>query len=64
LHPEKEATTQYWEKELTKEELYETLNKFYKEFYGRPFYILRELFKVRSFKDFIKKAKTGLKILK
>lgn len=64
LHPEKAVATQYWEKELTKDELYETLNKFYKEFYGRPSYIFKQFLKIRSFKDFIDKAKLGLKILR
>jgi len=62
-HPEKGVITQYWEKELIRQELFDLLNKFYKEFYGRPLYILKELLKIRSFKDLIKKAKTGLKIL-
>ncbi len=62
-HPENGVTTKYWEKELNRKELFELLNRFYKEFYGRPGYILKELFKVSSFKDLIKKTKTGLKVL-
>jgi len=61
--PEKGVVTQYWEKELTKKELFELLNGFYKKFYGRPSYILKEFLKIRSFKDLIKKAKAGFKIL-
>jgi len=62
-NPEKGVITQYWEKELSREELFDLLNKFYKKFYGRPIYIFKELLKIRSFKDLIKKTKTGLKIL-
>lgn len=62
-NPEKEFVTKYWEKELSKKELFKLINEFYKEFYGRPKYILKELLKIRSFKDFVKKAKAGLKIL-
>jgi len=61
--PKEGFKTQYWEKELSKEELFSLLNKFYREFYGRPTYILKQLFKVRSWSDFVKKAKTGSKIL-
>ncbi len=63
LHPENGITTQYWEKELSREELFDLLNKFYKEFYGRPSYIFKKLLKIRSPKDLVKKAKIGLKIL-
>lgn len=62
-NPEKGVTTQYWEKELDRKALFELSHKFYKEFYGRPSYIFRELLRTRSINNFIKKAKTGLKIL-
>ena len=62
-NPEKGVVTQYWEKELTKKELFELLDLFYKKFYGRPSYILKEFLKIKSFKDLIKKAKAGFKIL-
>lgn len=64
LQPEKGVITQYWEKELTREELFELLDRFYKGFYGRPSYIFKQFLKTKSFSDLIKKAKTGLKILK
>lgn len=62
-HPENGVVTHYWDKELSKQELFELLGRFYKEFYGRPSYILKQIIKVRSLKDFTKKAKAGLKIL-
>jgi len=62
-HPEKGVITRYWAKELTREELFELLDRFYKEFYRRPLYIFKELLKINSFDDFKKKIKIGLKIL-
>ncbi len=61
--PKKGVNTKYWEKELTKEELFALLDKFYKKFYGRPKYVFKELLKVRSVNDLIKKIKAGFKIL-
>ncbi|MFH0852540.1 MAG: radical SAM protein [bacterium] len=63
-NPENPPETRYWEKELSKEELFKLLNKFYKDFYGRPSFIIKQIFKIRSFDDFMKRAKAGLKILK
>ena len=63
LSPRDSFSTKYWEKNLSKKELFQLLEKFYLDFYGRPSYILKELFKIRSFKDFKKRFKTGLKIL-
>jgi len=62
-NPKKEFVTQYWEKELTKKELFNLLDIFYKKFYGRPSYIFKEFLKIRSFKDLVKKTKAGFKIL-
>ena len=63
-NPKKGVVTQYWEKELTREELFELLDKFYKEFYRRPSYIFQQLLKINSFSDLKKKIRAGLKILK
>ena len=62
-NPTESFEAKYWEKELSKDELFEELEKAYRKFYGRPSYILRELFKVRSINEFSKKAKMGLKVL-
>ncbi len=62
-NPEKGVVTKYWEKELSRQELFDLLGKFYKEFYGRPSYIFKELLKIRSPKDLIKKFRAGFKIL-
>jgi radical SAM superfamily enzyme YgiQ (UPF0313 family) len=52
-----------WEENLTKAELSEQLMRAYKSFYGRPRFILKELFKVNSFGEFKRKAKAGLRML-
>lgn len=62
-NPQQGVVTQYWEKELSKDELFNFLNKFYKSFYGRPSYIFRQFLKIRSWRDFEKRMKAGLKIL-
>ncbi len=63
-NPQDGVMTRYWEKELSKEELFHFLNKFYKDFYGRPSYIIKQILKIRSWKDFTKRFKAGLKILR
>ena len=62
-HPENGVETHYWDKELSKQELLLLLDRFYKEFYGRPIYILKQIIRIKSGKDFFKKVKAGLKIL-
>ena len=62
--PKKGLQTRYWEKELNQEELFKLLGKFYRQFYSRPSFILRQLFKIRSWGDFVKRVKTGFKILR
>lgn len=48
---------------LTKEELFEICTAGYKGFYFRPKYMLKELLRVRSSGEFLRKAKAGLKVL-
>ncbi|MFC1700641.1 B12-binding domain-containing radical SAM protein [Patescibacteria group bacterium] len=62
-NPENGVITQYWDKELSKEELFYLLDKFYKDFYGRPLYIVKQILKIRSYNDLSKRILTGLKIL-
>ena len=63
-HPEMGVKTQYWEEIFSKQELFKLLKGFYRDFYGRPSYILKQILKVKSFKDFTQKARAGLKILR
>lgn len=61
--PEKGVTTQYWEEDFSRKELFDLLQKFYRDFYGRPGYLFKSLFKIKGVKDLKKKIKVGLKIL-
>ena len=53
-----------WEENLKKEELFELLTYAYKNFYKRPSYILKKLFKIRSFDELKRKVRAGLKVFK
>lgn len=63
INPSGRVVSRYWGKELSKEELFALLDKFYKDFYSQPSYILKQILEIRSFKDFRNKVKIGLKIL-
>jgi len=62
--PDKDFKTRYWEKEMPERELKDLLIHAYKEFYGRPVYIIRKLARVRSFGELKRKVGAGLKLLK
>lgn len=55
--------TKYWTKELSNDELEKLLTIAYKKFYIRPIYIIKRLFKIRSFSEFLRKLKAGLKVI-
>lgn len=61
--PTDDFQPEYWEENLSREELIELLNHAYKSFYVRPGYIFRELTKVRSLAEFKRKMRAGLKVL-
>ncbi|MFH1593971.1 MAG: radical SAM protein [Candidatus Omnitrophota bacterium] len=62
--PRKDFRTKYWEGILSEKELQELLHYAYKEFYTRPSYIMSRMLKIRTFEEFKRKAKAGLKLLK
>ena len=62
-HPTSDFHPEYWEADLTREELSELVNHAYKSFYGRPDYIVRRLLQVRSPGELARKAQAGLKVL-
>ncbi|MFC1516882.1 B12-binding domain-containing radical SAM protein [Thermodesulfobacteriota bacterium] len=62
-NPKEDFKVKYWEKDLSRDVLFEELERAYRKFYGRPRYILRELFAVRSINELKKKVKMGLKVL-
>ena len=62
LNPTKDFVPPLWEENMTNEELIELLEYAYKNFYIRPRYVIKEVLKVRSFGEFGRKAKAGLKV--
>jgi len=54
----------FWEKELSREQLFSLLKKAYRSFYLRPNYIFKKIIQLKSGKDLLKKAKAALKLLK
>jgi len=63
-NPTKDFVPPLWEENMRREELIKMLEYAYKSFYIRPRYIIKEMLKVRSFREFKRKAKAGLKIFK
>jgi len=63
-NPRMDFEPQYWEEDLSRDELTQLLDYAYKTFYTRPKYVLRQMRKVRSFSEFRRKAKAGLRVLK
>ena len=61
-NPTKDFKPPLWEENLKREELIEMLYMAYKKFYTRPSYIVNKMLKIRSFAEFKRKAKAGLKI--
>ncbi len=53
----------HWDELFSREELDLLIVKGYKGFYSRPLYMLKNLFKIRSWGEFKRKAKAGLKVL-
>jgi len=63
LEPRADFAPRFWEEHLTREELLELVRVAYKRFYVRPRYVLRKLSSVTSPRDFLRKARAGLRIL-
>ncbi|MFH0892338.1 MAG: radical SAM protein [Candidatus Falkowbacteria bacterium] len=52
-----------WEEYFTKEELNYWISFAYKDFYLRPKYILKSLFKIESFRDLLNKINAAIKLI-
>ncbi len=63
-NPSPDFVPPLWEEHLKQEQLYALLSKAYRAFYFRPQYLLRQTLRVRSLREFLRKAKVGLKMLK
>jgi len=62
-NPQPGFVTKYWTKELALNEINELLSHAYKQFYLRPSYIAKRIFKIRSSKELLRKIKAGFKVL-
>lgn len=63
-NPTRDFVPQLWEENLNREELIGLLKHTYKGFYTRPGYVFKKMLKVRSFDEFKRKAKAGMRLLK
>ncbi|MBA7499046.1 Anaerobic magnesium-protoporphyrin IX monomethyl ester cyclase [subsurface metagenome] len=63
VNPTQDFVPEIWDENFDREELIELLEYAYKSFYIRPSYIIKGLLKVRSFDEFKRKAKAGLRLL-
>lgn len=63
VSPNRDVKIYYWEKDLSKEKMILLLKKAYRSFYGRPQYLLKSFFTIRSLRELSIKFKAGIKIL-
>ena len=57
-------TPYFWEKDLSREELFALLKKTYRSFYLRPTFVLQKIIHLKSKDDLFKKARAALKLFK
>ncbi|HIC42921.1 MAG TPA: radical SAM protein [Sulfurimonas sp.] len=62
--PKEDFRVQFWNNAFKDDELRGLQQNLMKKFYRRPAYLLRELSKIRSGSEFLRKAKVGLRILR
>jgi hypothetical protein len=62
-HPTPDFHPQYWEENLSREDLQGLVTYAYKSFYERPGYIVQRLLQVRSPGELMRKARAGVKVL-
>ena len=61
--PTESFETPVWEEHLSKSELLDYFSRSYQRFYRRPKYVIRELYKIRSFGELYRKARIGMKAI-
>ena len=54
----------FWEKEMSKDELFSLMKIAYRSFYMRPAYVLKKISQLKSFKELLTKARAALNILR
>ena len=62
-NPQEEFKAQVWDEHFTRAELREMLDLAYRRFYWRPSFMARNLFQIRNFADFKRKATAGIRLL-
>ena len=62
--PQENFQVQFWNNTFEDNELRGLQQNLMKSFYKRPTYLFRELCKIRSGSEFLRKAKVGLRILR
>ncbi len=63
-NPNADFEPMFWEEGFMRDDLAKILSLAYKSFYLRPFYMLRQLFKLKSPGEFRRKFKAGMKLIK
>ena len=61
--PSSDFIPQWWTEFLTPEELVHWQKKAHLSFYFRPKYLLRQIRKVNSFKEFLRKSRAGIRLI-
>lgn len=62
--PSPEFVPPLWEENFKQAQLHELLSKAYRSFYFRPKYLARQTLGVRSLREFLRKAKVAIRMLK
>lgn len=62
-NPRPDFKIKFWNKDFTEEALREIQDECHARFYRSPFYLLKQIAKVKSWNDFTAKARMGTKIL-
>lgn len=63
-NPNPDFRPMFWEKELSKEELFSLMTRAYRSFYIRPGYVFKKIIQLKSFNELIRKTKAALKMIK
>jgi len=63
-NPTVDFVPELWEETLSREELIKLLKYAYKNFHIRPKYVIKRILDVRSFEEFKRKARAGLKVFR
>ncbi len=63
-NPTPDFKAQVWDEYFSREELRDLLHLAYRRFYWRPEFVVRNLFQIRNFQDFSRKATAGFRLLK